>query len=152
MIYLNVIFLIDGLLWLKSSYEKLSGGSFVGSLSKTLEKFAGGNPYPFVKDFLNNTAIPNSQVFGILTMWGEALTALALVISTGCLLFKISSSRSIYLLLVFGALGGMFLNLIFYFAAGWTSSSTGSLNLLMFAIELMALLSGLNKLSISSKK
>lgn len=39
------------------------------------------------------------------------------------------------LVLELGLLGGILLNIIFWLAAGWTSPSTDSLNLLMFLIE-----------------
>lgn len=139
-----LIILINGLVWLRSSYGKMIGGKFVEDLGGTLGKFASKNPNPQVKDFLENMAIPNSQVFGMLTMWGEALISLLLMGGSLLLLFGQGSMKNLKPVLVLGLLGGMFLNAVFWLAAGWTSSSTDSVNLIMFATELIALVAVVN--------
>ena len=136
---LQLLILVNGLIWLRSSYGKVTGGTFVGTLGETLGKFASKNPYPPVKDFLQNTAIPNSQMFGLLTMWGELLSALVI---TGGIIYLLASpkgNKMVSSLVALGLIGGMFLNVIFWFAAGWTSPSTDSLNLLMFVMQFLGL-------------
>lgn len=136
---LQLLILINGLIWLRSSFGKVTGGTFVAALGETLGKFAGKNPYPLVKDFLQNTAIPNSQIFGLLTMWGELLSALAI---TGGVIYLITNPKghkTVVSIVALGLLGGMFFNVVFWLAAGWTSPSTDSLNLLMFATQVIAL-------------
>lgn len=142
--YLYLIFVILGFIFLRSGYGKVTEGKFVGALGGTLGKFAEKNPYPLVKDFLNNTAIPNSALFGVLTQWGEVLTGLSLFFISAYILFTGKSSRTLHILLSLGLLGGMFLNGIFYLSAGWTSASTESLNLVMFLIEAVGLVFVLN--------
>ena len=137
--YLYLIFMTAGFIFLRSGYGKVTEGKFVGALASTLGKFAEKNPYPFFKDFLNNFAIPNSQLFGVLTQWGEVLTGLSLFFISAYILFTGKSSKLLYLLLGLGLLGGMFLNGTFYLASGWTSASTESLNLMMFLVELIGL-------------
>lgn len=129
-----LILLTIGFIWAKSSYGKITGGKFVQTLSQTLGKFASANPYPFFKQFLEQVAIPNSQIFGLLTIWGELFSALAIVTGTVLLVLG-KKSKLTKLLLVLGLISAAFLNAIFWFASGWTSSSTDSLNLLMFLIE-----------------
>lgn len=136
--YLKLIIALNGFIWLRSSYGKFTAGNFPDNLGKTLGAFASKNPYPFYKDFLNNVAIPNSQLFGSLTLYGEAFAALTLTFLPIYLLFN-PASKAIRYLLALGLLTGAFLNLIFYFAAGWTSPSTDSLNLLMFGIQIISL-------------
>ena len=135
---LLLILLVVDFIWLKSSYGKFSGGKFVAGMEGTLKKFAEGNPYPPIKEFLQSVAMPNASLFGVLTMWGEALVGLTLLISIIWLLFKKDSNNTASLLLLLGLLGGAFLNAVFYFSSGWTSPSSESLNLLMFMVEAIA--------------
>lgn len=144
--YLLFILAVVGLIFLRSSLGKITGGEFPASLGKTLAFFSSKNPYPFVKDFLQNIAIPNSALFGLLTMWGEFLIGLSLIICALFLTFSSKRNRAVILLLIAGSGGGMFLNAVFWLAAGWTSPSTESVNLLMFTVELSGLIYGLNLL------
>lgn len=144
--YLLFIIEVIGLLYLKSSWGKISGGVFVNTLGGILGKFASKNPYPFMQSFLKDIAIPNSKTFGLLTMWGELLVALALVISAAYLFFNFKRSNLVILLLILGLTGGMFLNAVFWFASGWTSASTDGLNLIMFVAQLSGLVYGLRLL------
>lgn len=147
---LYTIFLVCGYIFAKSGYQKLLSGSFPQSLGATLEKFASKNPYPPVKDFLNQMAIPNSYIFGLLTMWGEIFAGVAIVLSSLYLVFR-KEHKFAYLLLAAGLFVGAFLNLNFWLSAGWTSPSTESLNLLMFIIQLAGLIFASKKL-LDSKK
>lgn len=135
--FLFVIFIV-GLIWIRSGYGKLTGG-FVGTLDKALMKFASENPYPFVKDFLNSIAIPNHILFSYLTQFGEIFAGLTLSFCSVVLIANLKANRSLLLLLFLGVLVGAFLNLTFWLSAGWMSPSTDGLNLLMFAIEAIAL-------------
>lgn len=133
--YLLLIILANGVLWLRSSIGKLSSGKFVEELGSTLARFASKNPYPWYKDLLQNTAIPNSHLFGLLTQWGELLVALSTLGAAAYLLIKPAKNRLVLMVLLLGLSGGMFLNAVFWLASGWTSPSTDSLNLLMFGIQ-----------------
>ena len=143
--YLLSIFAFIGFDFLKSGYGKLFGGEFVGSLSGTLGKFASKNPYPFMKWFLENTAIPNSVIFGYLTMWGEILTGLNLMLLSLFLIFSKKPQRWVYSLLVLGFLAGLSLNTTFYFAAGWTSASTETVNMVMGFVNAVGLVYSVRK-------
>ncbi len=135
-VYFLLFVLAIGLLWLKSSYGKLTGGVFVDGLGKTLTMFASKNPYPWYKDFLTQIAIPNSKTFGLLTMWGEFFAAVSITISS-IILIATRGNKLIKAILLLGLLGGAFLNAIFWLAAGWTSASTESLNLLMLILQVI---------------
>jgi len=132
--------LILGLLWLRSSLGKIAGGKFVDSLGSTLTKISPTNPYPFFKSFLQSVAIPNARLFGQLSMWGEFLTALSIILASAYLIFFNSKNGLVTFLLIAGLLGGMFLNTIFWFGFGYTNVSTDGLNLLMFLIELVGVI------------
>lgn len=136
---LLLIILVNGLIWARSSLGKLSEGKFVDSLAATLTRFAEKNPYPLVKDFLNTIAIPNSKVIGNLTMWGEVVVGLTLTLPVA-LLFSKKPPSWVKPLVIVGLIGGMWLNLVFWFAAGYSSPSTDSLNLLMFLTQLIGLI------------
>lgn len=145
--YLYLIFIIVGFIFLRSGWGKVTGGKFVATLGGTLTKFASENPYPWYKSFLQNIAIPNSYLFGILTMWGEVLVGLSLTLVALYLLVTNRESRMIYMILMIGFLVGMFLNGTFWLAAGWTSPSTESVNLVMFGVETVGFIFTLRKLS-----
>lgn len=129
--------LIFGLVWLRSSYGKFTGGEFAAALGPTLTKFASNNPYAWFQDFLRTTAIPNSMMLAPIVMYSEAIVALLMVFSSLYLMLQKKNRLASTLLLV-GLVGGAALNLLFWLAAGWTSPSTDSLNLLMLAVELFA--------------
>lgn len=129
-----------GYIFLESGYGKISGGKFVTSLGATLTKFAKDNPYPAVKAFLENIAIPNSVLFAFLTQWGEFLTGLNLLGLSILLLVNSKVSNKYYWLMSLGFATGLLLNTTFWLAAGYTSPSTGSLNMLMAAVNLIGLI------------
>lgn len=138
--FFTIYFLI-GLVWLRSSLEKIIGGQFINSLGKILSGVAQKNPYPWYKDFLQSVAIPNSQTLAMLTMYGEFLTSISIIFGSIHLLFSKTKNETTYYLLILGLIGGMFLNLNFWLGFGYTSPSTDSLNLLMFFIELIGVIS-----------
>lgn len=142
---------VIGLIFLRSGYSKLAGGKFVGGLSKTLGSFASENPYPPVKAFLINVAIPNSTVFGLLTMLGEIYAGLSITSAVIYFLFKKSLNKLFLAILISGLIVNIFLNATFYFAAGWTSPSTETVNLVMLLIGLISFVYAIKKISKVSK-
>lgn len=143
--YLYLVFAVIGYIFLKSGFEKITAGKFVGGLGATLTKFAKDNPYPPVKAFLENMAVPNSVVFGLLTQWGEFLTGINLLGLSFWMLFSPKTGNKYVKLMVLGFATGLLLNVTFWLAAGYTSSSTGSLNLVMGAVNLIGLVFVLNE-------
>lgn len=121
-------------IWLRSSSGKIIEGKFIGALGGTLQKFASSNPYPPVKDFLQNIAIPNSTTFGYLTVGGEVLVALSLAVGVVSMALR-KLNKFTTIILAIGLLVGSLLNLTFWLASGWTGASTDGLNLLMFVIQ-----------------
>lgn len=145
------VYLIIGIIWLRSSIGKITGGEFVNSLGGILSKIVKGNPYPWYKNFLDNVAIPNSQIFATLTMWGEFLTAILITAGSIYLIFSKNQNKLGDAFLAVGLIGGMFLNAIFWLGFGYTSPATDSLNLLMFFIELIGIVVVFKYLTTSSK-
>lgn len=137
--YLYFIFAVVGFIFLRSGYTKVSEGKFVGSLGETLAKFASKNPYPPVKNFLEQAAIPNSEIFGLLTMYGEVFAGISITGFSIYLLFAAKERKVSYFVLGAGLLTGAFLNAVFWLAAGWTSPSTESVNLVMLAVQVAGL-------------
>ena len=136
---LLIILLSVGLLWLRSSFGKFTGGTFVNSLGATLTKTAEKNPYPWFKDFLTSVAIPNAQVFGLLVLWGEILSAVAITVGAIMLLMNSHPNKFVSLVLVAGLAGGALLNIVFWLGFGYTSPSTESLNLLMAVVQIIGI-------------
>lgn len=146
-----LIYFVFGFIFLKSSWGKIEGGQFVSGLGGTLEKFASKNPYPWFKEFLTGVAIPNSQLFGNMTMWGEFLTGLGFAVGSLYLLISKKPSQLGYVVFTLGCLGGFLLNGTFWLAAGWTSASTDTVNLVMMLVGLIGLVYGLKKSFLGSK-
>lgn len=136
--YLLIVFLFLGLIWARSSLGKLTSGNFAQSLTPTLERFASKNPYPWYKNFLQTTAIPNGELLGNLVLWGEFFTAVTILIGSIYLLLK-PDSKLVLALIAFGFLTGGVLNASFWLASGWTSPSSDNLNLFMLVIEIVGL-------------
>lgn len=136
---LLIILLSVGILWLRSSFAKFTSGTFVNSLGATLAKAADKNPYPWFKQFLATVAIPNSQLFGALVLWGEVLSAVAITLGAVLLLVNTHPNKLVVLMLVLGLAGGALLNITFWLGFGYTSPSTESLNLLMAVVQIIGL-------------
>jgi len=137
---LMLVLFVNGLIWLRSAWGKVTEGKFVGSLGGTLTKFAGNNPYHWYKQLLTDLAIPNSITIGNLIMWSEL--AVAILISGSALYLLANPKANIKMGSLFfglGLIGGITLNTMFWLAAGWTSPSTDGLNLLMLDTQLIGL-------------
>lgn len=132
-----LIILFNGLIWARSSLGKFAGGTFVDGLGATLGKFASKNPYPWFKDFLEGVAIPGSQFFGQLVLWGEALVAISVTLGALYLLLNKKADKTVLFLFALGLLGGALMNLFFWLASGYTSPSTDGLNLVMLVTQLV---------------
>jgi len=132
--------LVIGGVWLRSGFEKMAEGKFVSSLGMVLNKFASENPNSAYKEFLLNTAVPNASFFGYAVMWGELFSGITLVGVTLYLLTQRHVNRRLGIIIGLGLIIGFILNLNFWLAAGWMSSSTDGLNLLMMALEAIGLL------------
>ncbi len=83
------------------------------------------NPYPFMADFLKNTVGPNIGTFLTLTAIAE---------------FSVGVCYILGFLVRPASIVGMFLNAMFFLAAGHTSPSTASVNLMMFGGQLFMFL------------
>ncbi len=138
--YLLLISGVFAFEWLRASYGKFvvepSQPGFIESMPKTLGFFTKDNPYQFYVDFLKNV---DPSLLGNLTRYGELAVGLALAVAALGLILKLGSRRLMLALGALGALGGMLLNLNFYLAAGHTSPSTESVNLVMGLTQLVLL-------------
>ncbi len=85
-------------------------------------------------------AIPNSQLFGTLVLWGELLSAVAITVGVILMLVNPHPNRFVSLVLVAGLTGGALLNVVFWLGFGYTSPSTDGLNLLMAVVQIVGLI------------
>lgn len=116
--------------WLNSGSGKLSAVAADPNAGASLANVFGTvwtktNPYPWMVDFLKNTAAPNAASLYAWVAIGEMLVGLFLLVG---LASRLSSSV------------GILMNLFFYFAAGHTSPSTAGVNLVMIGAQLTFLL------------
>ena len=113
--------------WLNSGTGKIQSilanpSGYFGGLSKVFATvWTKGNPYPFMTDFLTNSAAPNASVYVTAIAITEVLVALSLLLG---------------LLSRLGAFGGIVMNAIFILAAGHTSPSTMGINVIMIGAQL----------------
>ncbi len=129
-----LILLTLGCLWVVSDVEKIASGEFPQNMQKTLLFFASRNPYEFYKVFLENVAIPNSYIFGLMVELGELTVGVGLI-GMVWVLYKGRFNRLKLKLSLIILIIGLLLNLNFWLASAWTSPSTSYINLLMAAIE-----------------
>ena len=121
-VWLAVIRIMTGWIFLHSGWGKVTDPGFAANLPKTLGYFASNNPHAWMVSLLQTVAIPNANLFARLFSWGELVVGLSLF-------FGVLSQV--------GLLGALAMNVTFYFAAGWTSPSTSSLNLLMIVANVV---------------
>lgn len=128
--------------WLLSGWEKIHGGQFAAGIGKTLTRFEGGNPHTWYVDSVLRFAQAHPSVFAVLVQWGELFVGIGLVVAMAAYLLSTQAyAKKMARVLAMSALiGGVFMSLNFYFAAGWTSPSTGGLNALMFWMQIIVLL------------
>lgn len=128
--------------WLSAGWEKIYGGEFVPAIGKTLLRFENGNPHEWYVGSVLRIAKNYPISFGELVQWGELLVGIGLAASLVLYAFGIWpwSKAVAGLIAMLALLGGVFMNLNFYFAAGWTGVSTGGLNVLMFLVEVVLLI------------
>lgn len=129
--------------WFHSGWGKIYGGTFVGSIHTSFIRFENGNPHNWYIDSVLKSAKEYPALFANLVQWGEILTGLGLLFALTLYWFsKKSINKNIARCIAISALtGGVFMNLNFYFAAGWTSPSTNGLNILMLWMQTVLLVS-----------
>lgn len=140
--------------WLGGGFGKLQGGVFVKGIAKSFAAFEKANPHTWYVNTILNGAKQNAVVFAQLVQWGELLVGIGLVVSILLFVFGKSSTfkRSAAMLAVASLIGGAFMNANFYYAAGWTSASTGGLNMVMFWIEIILLIAWVGRLCQKNEK
>lgn len=128
--------------WISGGLGKMYGGQFVSTIEKTLGRFENGNPYAWYVNSVLRIAKNSPEAFGQLVQWGELLAGIGVVVAI--LVYGLSTQSQWKNMARYAAivslLGGAFMNGNFYYAAGWTSPSTGGLNIVMFWIQVVLIL------------
>lgn len=133
-IWLVALRLIIGFEWLFAGIHKVPG--FPQAMQFILPGFTVDNPHTWFVNLINNAFIPNAELLGYFVMIGEIVLGAFLILG---------------IFVNFSAIGSIFMNFIFFFAAGHSSASTFSVNWIMIAIGFIFLLSvGSKHLSIDS--
>ncbi|NPD90352.1 MAG: DoxX family membrane protein [Asgard group archaeon] len=126
-IWLVILRLTLGLEWFMAGLHKLLDPTYIPGIGGTIGFFgSAGNPNLWFQNVATNVFLTNPEVFGWLISVGELLVGVAFIFGA---------------LLNFAALAGVFMNLLFYFAAGWLSASTQSINWIMAILTLVLLIS-----------
>ena len=136
---------VIGFEWVRAGYEKVSDANFVAGMAQTLGVFAGKNPTGWYKDFLTGTAVPNATLFGWLVAYGEFLAGVALLVTAAFYLSQLYVYRlrdrftplTNSIVALVALIGGAFMSINFWFAAGWLSVSTDNINVVMALIQVV---------------
>lgn len=122
--------------WFKSGYGKLTG-DFAETLGSTLDRFVEANPWPWFVSYLDWVS-QWTDVLAQFIQWGELLTGVGLAVAATILIFFKQRAVQMWgmIIAIISLVGSLALNFNFYFAAGHLSSSTASINLVMFWIAL----------------
>ena len=131
-LWLVLLRVIIGFEWFYAGLTKMiaTAPTFPEGMAGTLGYFSTGAP-TWMANWLTSM-IPIAPTFGYLVMIGEFLIGLGLMFG-----FLVNLS----------AIVGIFFNFLFFFAAGWLGPSTISINWIMWAIQIIFILSpGVKKL------
>jgi hypothetical protein len=139
--------------WLKAGWDKLVEGGFGGKFAEELPRTLGffssqpgrdgqimTNPHTWYVDTFLAWAKANPNIFGYAVVWGEFLLGIVLFLAIAYLMFiRKKLPGLLTLVVVVGLLGGIIMNLSFYFASGWPASaiSTRSLNIMMILTQVV---------------
>ncbi len=115
--------------WLNGGLEKIeemvADPAAAQGFAAVFGRWAKGNPYPFMADFLNGFAIPNAAAVFTFVAVAEFLVGIALLLG-----FLVRPA----------SVGGIIMNVFFYLAAGFSSASTSGVNLVMIGAQLSMIL------------
>ncbi len=128
--------------WIFAGLEKIHAEQFVSTIGKTLSRFENGNPHDWYVGSVLRIAKSYPVTFGMLVQWGEFLAGIGLFVALVLYIFsKQRSTKTLARLIGIAALAaGVFMNVNFYLAAGWTSPSTAGINALMFWMQFVLFL------------
>jgi thiosulfate dehydrogenase (quinone) large subunit len=123
-IWAALLRLAVGAVWLFEAYPLLAGrDSYLGQgFTRMVQGMAAGNPWRFYRNFLEGVVLTHSAVFAYLTLVGNALVGLCLLLG---------------LLTPYAAFVGLVLNVNYGPAGGWMDSMTYSLNGLLLVSEIV---------------
>jgi uncharacterized membrane protein YphA (DoxX/SURF4 family) len=128
--------------WISGGLGKIYEGQFVSTIGKTLSRFDNGNPHEWYAGSVLRIAKNSPEIFAQLVQWGELLAGIGVVVAI--LVYGLSTrsqwKNTARYVAILSLLGGAFMNANFYYAAGWTSPSTGGLNIVMFWIQVVLIL------------
>lgn len=125
--------------WLAAGYEKISGGTFVSGINKTLSYFISQNPYEWYVSFVEAVAMPYATVFALAIEWTQLIGGVILVAAVWLLVYgkQRSGQKVAAVMSVIALVALAFMNVNFYLAAGWTGPGTHSVNVIMFWTQLL---------------
>lgn len=120
--------------WLKSGLGKFTDSEFMFDIPRTISVMIANTSYSWYADILKST---DARLWGNLTRFGEVFFGLVLAVGGWYALKRVTLPRGLTLLLVVALYGGAFMNLNFYFAAGWSSQAVVGVNLVMGLIQIV---------------
>jgi uncharacterized membrane protein YphA (DoxX/SURF4 family) len=113
---------VIGYAWLVSGIDKLRSSTFLPGLSEELAEMSDETKYGWYRNFLENVAIPNSDLSGRLVTWGELLVGISLIAAAAFLILQGAAGRwtaPVSAIAAAALLAGIFMNVNFHLAEGY---------------------------------
>ncbi len=128
---------IIGYVWWVSGWHKITGGSFVAMLPKTLAEFSLNNPFPWMRQFLTEICARNSAFIGLLVEFSQYVIGVVLVALAYVWLTAKSdeTKRAAFYISIIAFTIGLIMNALFYLAAAHTGPAVREINVLMFWLQ-----------------
>jgi uncharacterized membrane protein YphA (DoxX/SURF4 family) len=134
--WLALIQLVLAYEWLHSAWGKFTQADYLEGMNKTLGFFATKNPHEGYANYLQNSVMPNAEVFGQVVRFSE-LTGGLLLLAGAFLVWRGRLSKLMCAVLAAASLGLAVMNWNFYMAASHTGPSTAGINVVMGFTELI---------------
>ena len=123
-----------GAVWLFETYPQVTASSAYLSrdFESAVQAMARGNPWQFYQQFLQNVVLTHTAVFSYLTLAGNVVVGLCLLIG---------------LLTPYAAAAGIVLNVNYALGSGWLDRSNYSLNGLLIVCEIAIIALALGRMA-----
>jgi len=120
--WIMLIQTVIGYVWFVSGIDKLRSSAFLPGLPDVLAEMSEETKYGWYRNFLENVALPNSDLFGLLVAWGELAVGVSLIAAAAFLVLRGTADRwamPVLAIAVAALLAGIFMNVNFHLAEGY---------------------------------
>jgi hypothetical protein len=141
--WIMLVQIVIGYAWLASAIDKLRSSAFLSGLPDELAEMSEETKYGWYRRFLEDVAIPNSDLFGRLVTWGELLVGISLIALAAFLILCGTADRwtlPVSAVAAAALLGGILMNGNFHLAEGFYHPFVGYSDGLEGSVDLDSLM------------